>query len=527
MKFRKAASSLVTRLLLMGLVMALVGTASSYFQLSRFLREDLTKSVESQQTALAAYVASDVDHYLSERLAFLQRLAASLPPALLTQPRQLNTWLRERSALSPAFALGLMVTDATGRRLDGDGRLSIDSAEFSGALAGRPTLGIPRAVTQNPGLPMAVPLRNHAGDVAGVLVGIADLWGDGLIAHLAHGRVGDTGGILLVSPRDRLFIASTDPAMSLKPTPPAGVNLLHDRAMEGFRGSGTTRNAKGVDEISAIASVPSSGWFVVARLPVAEALAPVAHMQSFILMRRAPTVIGVLLLIGFVIAWLLRPLLRAADQAEKMARGEAELAPLPVVRDDEIGHLTNAFNRLLSRLVDHQAELKRLVGHDNLTGLPNRKLLAERLRQTLIHAERRAAPVAVLYLDLDGFKQLNDTLGHEAGDQALREVARRLLGLVRQTDTVARIGGDEFVLLAMDFDEPAEHAVRGLAARCIAAVAEPLRLSEVDTVLGASIGIAVTLGGATPEQLLAAADKAMYAAKQNGRGCHVMATLAH
>lgn len=527
MTLGKSASSLVTRLLLMGLAMALLGTASSYFQLSRFLREDLTKSVEAQQTALAAYVANDVDHYLEERLSFLQRLAASLPPALLTQPALLNAWLLERSRLSPAFPLGLVVADRMGKRLDDDGQVAIDSAEFAGALGGRPTVGIPRAMAQHAGLPMAAPLRNSAGDVAGVLIGTANLSGDGLIEHLAHGRVGQTGGILLVSPRDRLFIASTDPTMSLRPTPPVGVNPLHDRAMDGFRGSGTTRNAKGVEEISAIASVPSSGWFVVARLPVAEALAPVAHMQSFILMRRAPAVIGALIVIGFVIAWLLRPLLRAADQAEKMARGEAELAPLPVVRNDEIGHLTSAFNRLLSRLVDHQAELNRLASHDSLTGLANRKLLGDRLRQTLMQAEHRAAPVAVLYLDLDGFKQLNDTLGHEAGDQALREVARRLLGLVRPTDTVARIGGDEFVLLLMDLEDHAERTALALADRCIAAVAVPLKLSDVDTVIGVSIGIAVLQGGATPEQVLAAADKAMYAAKQNGRGCHVMATLTH
>ncbi len=508
----------------MGLVMALVGTAASYFQLSRFLRQDLTESVATQQTALAGYVARDVDNYLSERLLFLERLAATLPPDLLSQPGQLRAWLEERSALSPVFPLGLTVADASGQRLDGVGQLPVGGAEFTGALAGRSSLGRAQAmpVSGHSVLPMATPVRNGVGQVVAVLAATADLSADGLLEHLQRGRVGQAGGILVVSPRDRLFVASTDVSMSLTPTPPVGVNLLHDRAMEGYRGSGTTRNAKGIDEISAIASVPTSGWFVVARLPVEQALPPVGRMQRFILQQRAPAVLGVLIVIGFVLVWLLRPLLRAADQADRMTRGELPLTPLRVVRNDEIGHLTQAFNRLLAKLVDNQAALARLAHHDSLTGLPNRKLLDDRLQQTLVRAKRNASQVAVLYLDLDGFKNLNDTLGHEAGDEALREIARRLLGLVRETDTVARMGGDEFVLLVADFEEPAESAALTLAQRCIDAIVRPLQLRHSGTVIGVSIGIALGGGDETPQDLLAAADKAMYQAKQNGRGSYVV-----
>jgi diguanylate cyclase (GGDEF)-like protein len=524
-KLRKTANSLVARLLLMGLLMALVGTALSYFQLSRFLRTDLTQSVATQQTALADYVARDVDNYLGERLLFLDRLAATLPRGLLSQPEPLRAWLEERSALSPVFPMGLQVTDAAGNRLDGEGRLAVDGSEFAGALAGRSSLGRPQAVpvSGHSVLPMAVPVRNGDGRVAALLLGTADLDADGLLEHLQRGRVGQAGGILVVSPRDRMFVASTDTSMSLTPTPPVGVNLLHDRAMEGYRGSGTTRNAKGIDEISAIASVPISGWFVVARLPVAQALAPVARMQHFILQQRAPAVVGVLVVIGFVLVWLLRPLLRAADQADRMTRGELALTPLRVVRDDEIGHLTQAFNRLLAKLVDNQAALARMAHHDSLTGLPNRKLLDDRLQQTLVRAKRNVSQVALLYLDLDGFKNLNDTLGHEAGDQALQEIARRLLGLVRDTDTVARMGGDEFVLLAADFEDPAQGAALTLAQRCIEAIAVPLQLRGSRISIGVSIGIALGSGDETPQALLGAADKAMYQAKQGGRGSYVVA----
>ncbi|SEU13678.1 diguanylate cyclase (GGDEF) domain-containing protein [Variovorax sp. OV084] len=510
----------------MGLAMAVVGTAASYIQLTRFLREDLTKSVATQQMALAAYVARDVDNYLAERLSFLERLAGTLPPELLAQPEQLHAWLAERSALSALFPLGLVVTDVTGKRLDGrDSAVQLETGgpEFTAASAGKRAVGRPRSTaSQHSALPMAAPIRNGAGQVVAVLLGTADLSADGLLDHLQEGRVGQAGGILVISPRDRIFVASTDVSMSLTPTPPNGVNPLHDRAMAGFRGSGTTRNAKGIEEISAIASVPNSGWFVVARLPVSEALAPVSRMQTFILQQRAPAVTAVLVVIGLIMAWLLRPLLRAADQADRMTRGELALTPLQVVRNDEIGHLTQAFNRLLAKLLDNQEALARLAHHDTLTGLPNRKLLDERLQQALVHARQRAQQVAVLYLDLDGFKDLNDTLGHEAGDKALGEIAHRLRALVRHTDTVARIGGDEFVLLATDFEEPAEQAALTLARRCIDAIAQPLQLEHSSMVIGVSIGIALGSGSETPQDLLATADKAMYRAKQGGRGSYAM-----
>ncbi|RYZ10969.1 MAG: diguanylate cyclase [Comamonadaceae bacterium] len=523
--FKNAAISLHARLILLGLVMAALGTAASYVQLTRFLRADLTRSVASQQTALAAYVAGDLDRYLGERLGFLERLSARLPAELLERPDALRAWLDERDALNPMFATGLFVADASGRRLDGSGSVAVEGPEFLEALAGRSGIGRASAM---PGsghaiLPMATAWRDDAGRVAAVLVGKVDLSADGRIEHLRLGRVGRTGGILVISPRDRQFVAATLAELTLKPTPEPGKNPLHDRAMAGFRGSGTTVNAYGVEEIAAIASVPRSGWFVVARLPVEEALAPVGRMQTFILQQRAPAVILVLTLIGCLLAWLLRPLILAARQADRMTRGELPLAPLRVVRNDEIGHLTAAFNRLLAKLARQQVELDRLVHSDDLTGLPNRKLLDDRLQQALARAQRHGKEVAVLYLDLDGFKPLNDGFGHEAGDEALKQVAQRLLGVVRQTDTLARIGGDEFVLLAADFDQSARGVAEELARRCIEAVAHPLSLRGSTIVIGVSVGIALNRGEDRPEQVLAAADKAMYQAKQDGRGRYVMA----
>jgi diguanylate cyclase (GGDEF)-like protein/PAS domain S-box-containing protein len=153
--------------------------------------------------------------------------------------------------------------------------------------------------------------------------------------------------------------------------------------------------------------------------------------------------------------------------------------------------------------------------HDTLTDLPNRLLLVDRLSQSLARAERTDTDVAVLFLDLDRFKLVNDSLGHEVGDRLLVEVAARLTHTMRGSDTVARFGGDEFVLVCEEV-----HGVddaRELAERVIAVLRDPILLSGRELYATASVGIAVGDASASPEQLLRDADAAMYRAKDLGR----------
>jgi diguanylate cyclase len=160
-------------------------------------------------------------------------------------------------------------------------------------------------------------------------------------------------------------------------------------------------------------------------------------------------------------------------------------------------------------------QLRHLATHDALTDLPNRVLLDDRLTQAIAHAERDGRQFAVLVLDLDRFKLVNDSLGHRAGDELLSEVARRLRSVVRNIDTVARIGGDEFVLVL----SPASEAdAEQMGQRAIDALKAPARISGVDLHTSMSIGVACyPTDGATAESLIAHADAAMYCAKQKGR----------
>lgn len=144
---------------------------------------------------------------------------------------------------------------------------------------------------------------------------------------------------------------------------------------------------------------------------------------------------------GLGLRYQLRPLRHAAQHADRMTRGEIPLAPLPLIRRDEVGHLTAAFNGVLARLLASRADLEHSAHHDGRTGLPNRHLLADRMQQALGRARRGEHQVALLFLDLDGFKTINDNWGHSAGDAALCEVAARLGAVLRCEDTLARVGG--------------------------------------------------------------------------------------
>lgn len=169
-------------------------------------------------------------------------------------------------------------------------------------------------------------------------------------------------------------------------------------------------------------------------------------------------------------------------------------------------------------LGDALKQVQFLAYHDPLTGLINRAALQVSLPHMMAEARRNRTLLAVLYLDLDRFKTINDSLGHGAGDQVLQEVARRLLGVVRETDFVARLGGDEFVVVAGEFTNPGDAA--GIARKIIEALQQPIDVAGKQLQSATSIGITTYQGdpASQPETLLKQADSAMYGAKQAGRG---------
>jgi diguanylate cyclase (GGDEF)-like protein/PAS domain S-box-containing protein len=170
----------------------------------------------------------------------------------------------------------------------------------------------------------------------------------------------------------------------------------------------------------------------------------------------------------------------------------------------------------ITELVEAEERIRHLAHHDALTGLPNRLLLQDRLEQALARARRAHDSMALLLVDLDNFKTVNDTLGHVSGDELIRQVAKRLLGLVRKSDTVARLGGDEFAIVQTDLRDIAGAAV--LADKIVVALGEPFDLDGRRPLVGASVGIALFPDdGDALEPLFKHADIALYRAKAKGR----------
>ena len=186
------------------------------------------------------------------------------------------------------------------------------------------------------------------------------------------------------------------------------------------------------------------------------------------------------------------------------------------------------YNMLEVRLIYKQLEeysraLESLAMHDALTGLPNRRLLMDRLSLSIAHARRNKSTMAVMYLDLDGFKEINDSLGHDAGDALLKVVADRLAAAVRQEDTVARMGGDEFVIGLWELNHT--EGVATLVSKVIEAVSQPYRLQERDVHITASVGVGVfPAHGDAVETLMKSADRALYEAKRRGKNNYCVAT---
>ena len=218
--------------------------------------------------------------------------------------------------------------------------------------------------------------------------------------------------------------------------------------------------------------------------------------------------------------------LKRINLAVQQFARERKSAPLPVQRQDELGQLARSFVQMQEEIVEHLEELSRsrnalehLARHDPLTGLPNRRVFFERLEHALAAARRSAKPLAVLFVDLDHFKQLNDSLGHSIGDRVLQAVANLLRSATRESDTVARLGGDEFVILIEQLDDPGR--VVAVMHKMHQRFQQPMQKDGHEVKVQASMGVSLfPRDGDDIESLVQQADRAMYVAKNAGRNTY-------
>jgi len=259
----------------------------------------------------------------------------------------------------------------------------------------------------------------------------------------------------------------------------------------------------------------------------------VASMNEFIMhIAREAFFISLFIMFGISLAYkyhsilskeILTPISKLNESTNIIIETKALTARVGVFNDDEIGELAKNFNVMLDKLYQSHDELNKQkdlmsykAHHDELTGLPNRALFNDRLEFALIKARRKESVVAVFFLDLDRFKEINDTYGHDAGDAVLKVFAQRLKESIRAEDTLARMGGDEFMIIIEDHVNP--NTSRVVAQKIIDAMKNPIELESETIKLSTSIGIALYDKDAQESnELIKNADLAMYDAKQSGR----------
>jgi diguanylate cyclase (GGDEF)-like protein len=293
--------------------------------------------------------------------------------------------------------------------------------------------------------------------------------------------------------------------------------LLREMATGALGADGGARQVG--DALTRVLAVPAhtdDTVAVVLQQPLSAAMEPFRRLQrqlAWISLTAALVSIVASLLIARGIA---RPVRLLADFARRMAAGDFATVP-PTPRDDEIGDLATAFRTMQQGLASREQRISNLAYRDTLTGLPNRTLFAERVDAALSAAADEPPHAAVLLLDIDRFKHVNETLGHAIGDLLLLEVAARLRRVVdRERDTVARLGGDEFALLLPGQGLPGAQRIAGAILRALDA---PMTLEGDVVDVQASVGIAIAPDHGTERAtLLRRADVAMYTAKRDNAG---------
>ena len=217
-----------------------------------------------------------------------------------------------------------------------------------------------------------------------------------------------------------------------------------------------------------------------------------------------------------------RPLKRLVAAVQRFSETR-ELTPVPVHGKDELGTLARSISQMQEHILAHlndlnlrNEDMEHRARHDALTGAPNREMFFDLLQFSIVNARRNGLQLAVLFIDIDHFKHINDTSGHAAGDAVLIAVVRRLKATIRESDTVARLGGDEFIVMIQPVDDPQQLAV--IAQKLTDALQEPIEFEGQSLHISASIGVSIfPKDGESAEELLHNADAAMYHSKRDGR----------
>ena len=508
----------ITALVIALVLVAGIGTGG----ISLLIAEsELRQVIARQELSLLTSAAALIDNDLEDKRQLLKLLTEPTPGQDLSldglqQRLEAHETLREEffnvSAFDASGKLIASLRDRNAKRINISDRKyfqetmrlqeGVISAPFRSVLSGRPVF----VLTQ--------PLRDADGKIVGVLLGAIDLLRPSFSAQLDALRSSSDGYLFIVTD-DGVMVHHPNPNLILEKGDD-GAGTVLEAALKGGEGWQDGILDDGVPVLLVHKHLREVNWTIGLSYPVQSAFAPMhsVRLRAFV---GAAILTGLAGLFGWAITKkLLHPLRALHRNVEDISAGKANIEVFDVDRADEFGHLSRAFYALSRHRERAEAELHRLATTDVLTGINNRRMFDDFLPKALARAARAGQQVGLAFLDIDHFKDINDTLGHAAGDQVLVEFARRLTGAVRTTDTVARLAGDEFVIVFEQLSSNTELDVLGR--KILDAMHAPFLGEAVQRVVTTSIGIALTTSAAiTVDEVMRAADQALYGVKAAGR----------
>lgn len=482
-------------------------------------------NIERQQFAMTVLIASSIDDKLGSYLAAITEVSQGVKPDHFVNQDKAQAFLDEHRSLLSIFGNGMFLFDADYTLVAEtpyiEGRRGVKSNRLMSFLKNVrkndfPDISDPYLSTRSdvPAIAMAVPINDRNGRFLGFLIGSIYLTRDYFFEEIMGQKIGNKGYLYLFN-TDRTMILHPDKDRIMKQDVPLGANKLYDEAIEGFEGSGETINSRGIPQIASFKRLRTVDWILATVYPQEEAYSPIRRMRTSLLVAAV-----LITLVSIVLVWLLTRKITTSlssftEQVRNISEHPEGISEIRIDSNDEVTILASTFNSLMHKLTLARNTLENLSRIDHLTGLFNRRHLELEAPKLISLSKRKNASTAVVMIDIDHFKKINDTSGHDAGDTVLADLARILQNVVRPYDLLVRYGGEEFLVLlplssnqeAMEFAERIRSTIQDT----------PFNVHHEELSLTVSIGVYVAEQIRDLQEAIAYADVALYKAKNNGR----------
>lgn len=515
-------------------VLVLCATGSVALTALSVAQGQMVSVIGNQQYALLSSAAAYIDDDLNAKKALLRVLAEGLPADVVAHPQRMQAFIEKHPSLREEF-FNLVAVDATGKLIASMndrrvvGKLNyaardyfIDTVKLREGVISRP---FKSQLSGKPIVLVTEPIYDAAGKLLYVIAGGINLQSPTFFGQWEQLKPGKSGYLFMLTD-DGTILHHPDPARVLKrvseekggPTPSTLA------ALRGFDGWMQGETKLGVQAIITYRHLHAADWIIGAVYPESEAFTPITDIYAKVIIASS----GVALLAScagwLAVMLLLRPLGDLGRHVASIRSGNADIAVFDIARKDEFGKLSRAFYALSLQREAAESNLAVLAHTDMLTGLHNRRMFDEALATALTRARRAGTGLALAYLDIDFFKTINDTYGHGIGDLVLIEFAKRLKACVRSSDTVARLAGDEFVIIFEQLTDQSELAILGK--KIVQEMVVHFDCSGIGLHVATSVGLAFSArGDTTAGTLLTAADTALYQAKSAGRNRYAITSI--